>query len=296
MYQSPAVSALFPTLGYLVAIISILAMAILPRGKYLQNLVLNLFSVCLGSAVGLLMQWSSIQARLHTVGPAAPGAGGRAYNSSQSAVCAVWLFANIWFINTIRAKFPSFNLPSIVYSIISLISATYGPVMTDVRQSQAFITQILTAMLLALALATGVSLFIFPVSSRTVVMKQFAGAFGLMRKTVSLQKAYLQSIEREDMFTLEHVETSVGREDNAKTARKSHRHKEAVNDKKGKATLTKEEKNAQALKESIAQLRDLAGKVHGEIKFAKRDMAYGKLDATDIGDIFKLTRAIVIPM
>ena len=128
----------------------------------MQSLVLNLLAVCIGAAVSLLALWSSIQARIHTTVMPPPGsaaaaaiaAGAYTYNSSQSAVCAIWLFANIWLANVVRAKMPSFNLPVIIYNILVNISATYGPFMTTTAAAEAFVKELLTAMLVALALGT----------------------------------------------------------------------------------------------------------------------------------------------
>ena len=52
-YQSSAVANYFTTLGYLVGIMSILSLSILPRGKFIQTLVLNLIFVGVGAAMGL---------------------------------------------------------------------------------------------------------------------------------------------------------------------------------------------------------------------------------------------------
>ena len=201
-YQAPTVSSYFSTLGYLVPIISVIALTMLPRGKFIMNLLLSLLAVCVGSAVSMLALWSAVEARHHTMPPGTPPSPVPAYNSSQSAVCAVWLFANIWFVNIVRAKLPAFNVPVIIYSILVNISATFGPSMTTTIAAEQFIKQLLAPMLVALDLATAVNLFVFPVSSRMVVCKEFAGAIGLLRKTVSLQKASLVRIESDDMFAI----------------------------------------------------------------------------------------------
>ncbi len=261
----------------------------------MQTLALNLLAVCVGSAVAVLVLWSSVQARINTSAPltpaearAAAAVGRPPYNSSQSAVCAVWLFSNIWIINVLRAKLPSFALPSIVYSILVNISATYGPIMATTAQAEAFVKQLMTSMLLALGISTAVSLLVFPMSSRTIVMGQFRGTISLLRRAVGLQRDYLRRLEQEDMFTpAEPVETSVG----------SIRRKPKANKAKAEEEpLTKESKAAQELEACITQLRELAGKLHAEITFAKRDAAWGKLSADDLGEIFSLLRSIFIPV
>lgn len=152
MYQAPAVSSYFQTLGYLIPVISVLALAILPRGKFMMNFLLNLLVITFGSALSMLALWSAIQARHHTTPPGSQPTLAPTYNSSQSAVCAIWLFASIWFGNVVRAKLPAFNLPVIIYCILVNASATYGPFMTSTAAARAFIQQLFTAMLVALAL------------------------------------------------------------------------------------------------------------------------------------------------
>ncbi|KAK3116009.1 hypothetical protein LTR53_004069 [Teratosphaeriaceae sp. CCFEE 6253] len=123
MYQSPAVAAQYSTLGYLVAIISILGFAIMPRGKFLQTTVLNLMATCLAAAVNLLALYTVTQARAHTTPPGQPLQG---YNSSASAVCAVWLCVQLYFVNVVRIARPQFQFPAIIYSIFVSVSCTYG--------------------------------------------------------------------------------------------------------------------------------------------------------------------------
>ncbi|KAK4226098.1 hypothetical protein QBC38DRAFT_240235 [Podospora fimiseda] len=280
MYQSSAVSSYFVTVGYLIPIVTILGLAVLPRGKFLMSLLLNILAVCFGSAVSMLTLWSAIKARENTTPPGTQPTPIPTYNSSQSAVCGVWLFFNIWFGNVVRAKLPAFNLPVIVYSILVNVATTNGPFMTKVSTAETFVKQLMTSMLVALALCLGVNLLVFPISSRLVVFKEFEGAIGLLRRTVSLQKAYLVSIESEDMFaTVTRTNTT------------------AAGLKKGeKPRLTKEEKAATALRETGGKLRELAGKLHADVPFAKRDFAWGKLDAKEISKIFALLRNVYIPI
>lgn len=64
-------------------------------------------AVLTAAAIALLVIYCSVQARTHTTHPPPPTVGGPSpgarvtgYNSSASAVCAVWLFATIYFVNT----------------------------------------------------------------------------------------------------------------------------------------------------------------------------------------------------
>ncbi|EPE03995.1 hypothetical protein F503_04843 [Ophiostoma piceae UAMH 11346] len=312
IYQSDAVAAEYTSLGYLIPIISVITITIMPRGKFLQTLFLNVLSLSVGAALGLLILYSGVQARLNTSGPltaeelATYKATSRPpYNSSQSAVLAIWLTFSIWLINMLRAKLPSFNLPSIVFSILINVACTTGPLLITMAQAESIIRRIYVAMLTAMAISAGVSLFIIPVSSRKILMVQSNGAIGLMRKAVKLQRAYLRGLERDDMYALATVETAIGdlgpaQEEERKKEelrRKWHKNKKGrKSDEQAPPPLTKEEKSAQALRNTITALRELSGKMQQEVHFAKRDAAFGKLTAHDLGEIVKLLRNIFIPI
>lgn len=53
---------------------------------------------------------------------------------------------------------------------------------------------------------------------------------------------------------------------------------------------------AKALKGSLDALLGLHGKLHGDMSFAKRELAWGKLDQKDFDEIFRLFRSILIPL
>lgn len=279
------------TLGYLVGVITVLALAVLPRGKFIQNMILNCLATAVGCAMAMLINYTGVRARLNTSDLREMAAfiqanGYAPYNSSQSAVCGVWLFFQIWLSNCIRAKYPAFNIPVIIYSIVVNISCTFGPEFPTLAVAEAFIQRLLTAIFMGLAIATAVSLVVFPISSRQVVVKQMAGVLGLFKKSIVLEKQYLQGLEKEDMFALEITETSAGRSE-----------PERKGGKKDKGpTLTKEQKNALALRGTIGAIRELMGKIYGDMKFAKRDIAWGHLSAKDFGEMFNLIRMCVIPM
>jgi hypothetical protein len=120
MYQSDRVAEVYQTLGYLVAISSVLGFCIMPRGKFLQNMVLNIIAICFAAALNLLALYCAIQARINTTPPGQPPG----YNSSASAVCALWLIVQVYFINVLRAARPQLQFPAILCSIFVIVSLT----------------------------------------------------------------------------------------------------------------------------------------------------------------------------
>ena len=172
MYQSPAVAAHYTTLGYLIAIMTILGFPIMPRGKFIQTMLLNVLGVCLGAAVNLLALYTATQARINTTAPGVPPT---AYNSSASAVCAIWFMAQIYLVNYLRAARPQFQFPVIIYSIFAIVSMSYGPTFPTMTYCISFMKRLIEAFLTGFGLSTAVHFVIFPLSSRMVVFKEMTG-------------------------------------------------------------------------------------------------------------------------
>ena len=291
IYQSTPVAEIYSTLGYLVAIMSVLSFAILPRSKYIQTTLFNVIGVCIGAAVGLLEIYCSVQARAHTSPPAkatgngpSPGAAVTSYNSSASAVCAIWLFFNIYLVNTLRASRPQLQFPVIVYSIFANVTSVYAPNFPTMAAGISFTKRLLEAFLTGFAIATGVSLFVFPISIRMTFFKQSAGFIAAAQGTLKAQIAYLQTLENKDMFR------TPSDSDQDEKIDKPSKHKKA------KAVEPYGSAEARGLKSATAALGELYGKLHADITFAKREMAWGKLDASDIDELLRLFQEIILPM
>ncbi|KAK4634033.1 hypothetical protein CLAFUW4_01178 [Fulvia fulva] len=103
MYHARDVASVYATVGYLVAIISILGMCIMPRGMFLQSVLLNVLATCVACAMCLLSLYYATQARLHTTTPGSPP---NEYDSSASAVLAIWLIFQTYLTNALRAALP----------------------------------------------------------------------------------------------------------------------------------------------------------------------------------------------
>ena len=185
---------------------------------------------------------------------------------------------------------PALQFPVIMYSIFTNIAFTYGPMFPTFALGQALIIQLLKGFLTAFGISTGVHLFIIPMSSRLVVFKEQAGYIELIRATLKAQTVYLQSLESTDMFMGTSPQT-ISSEETLFNAKK--KNKKTETDQQNHPADTTQSK---ALKGAVAGLVALHGKLHGDIPFAKREIAWGKLGPKDIDEIFRLFRAITIPL
>lgn len=285
LYQWSTFAAHFSTIGYLVAIMSTLSFAIMPRAKFIQTMTFNVIGVCIGSAMALLQIYCAVQAKIHTTlpqpkptgGAPTPGAQVASYNSSASAVCAIWLFFNIYVVNLLRASRPQLQFPVIIYSIFTNVASTYAPQFSTMEQGTAFARQLLEAFLSGFGIAAIVSFLVFPVTSRKVIFKQAAGYIGALQGALKAQSAYLQSLESTDVLG------SPGQEDTGNSHTK-------------KATKPTPLPEAAALKAAVRAVEELHGKFTADSAFAKREIAYGKLDASDLSELLRLLGLIMIPV
>lgn len=244
----------------------------MPRAKFIQMIVLDVLAVCLAIALALLMVFCCVKARQHTEsGP--PGA----YNSSASAVSAIWLFFQIFMVHTFRAKFPQFQFPVVIFSMVVTITTSYAPSFPTMAAGINLVERMLKACLTGLAISTATSLLIFPFTTRTAVFRQMAGYIGNLRAALKAHSNYYESLRHEDMFgrtaTYDETVEKLG--------------------KKGRKVYSPE---AEAIKVAIQQITDLHSKIHADITFAKREFAFGKLGPDDIQEVFRQLRKCMIPV
>lgn len=243
----------------------------MPRAKFIQMMIFDLLAVGVAACLALLTMYSSVKARQHT-----DPANAQVYNSSASAVSGVWLFFQIWLVHTFRAKYPQFQFPVIIYAIFANISSVYAPQMRSWAAAVAMVERMLKTFLTGLGISTAVSLFILPMTSRKAVFKQMASYIGGLRSTLGAHASYFETLERDDMF---------GRAETYDESR------EKIG-KKGKVYSPE----AEAIREAIRGITDLHAKLHGDLTFAKREFALGKLGPDDIQTIFRHLRRIMIPV
>ncbi|KAF4553310.1 ER transporter-like protein 1 [Elsinoe fawcettii] len=281
-FQATDFAETYTTLGYLVGIVSILSFSIMPRAKFLQTMFYLLFTTCFASAVALLAIYCCVQARLHTTpeqdapgtggagttGTPSPGASTAPYNSSASAVAAIWLFVEVWLINTMRARNPALTIPGIVAAIFANVSLVYAPQFSAMSQGISFARRLLEAFMTGFAICTGVSLFIFPVTMRQVVFKEMTGYIMTLRKVMGAHITYIESLEEANMFN----RTPTGSPDTPRTPQ------------------------AQAIKDIMAGLAALHGKLSIDLVIAKREVAIGKLGPDDLQELFRRLRSLLLPI
>lgn len=282
-YQATGYADTFTTIGYLVGIMSILSVPVQPRAKFVQTMLINIIATCLGAAIALLAMYCAVSARINTEGHQGSGTGGAGtsglaaggaptstYNSSASAVAGVWLFAEIYAISVVRAKRPQFTIPSILLAIFANVSMVYAPQFSTMATAEAFAQRLLESFLTGFAISTGVSLLIFPLTSRQVVFKGMTAYIASLRGGVKANLDYMHSLEETDMFAPHRVNT-------------------AGNEVPGS-------KEADAFKAKMRGLQALHAKFTMDLPFAKREIALGKLGPDDLQKVYRMLRLVMLPV
>ena len=197
-YEAPKFAAVYTTLGYLVAIIAHLSVAIQPRAKFIQAILMSLLFTCLGAAMALLEMQCIVAARSTPPVNTSIGQSGSTqtsvYDASACAVAGLFLFFWIFCANVVKASRPQLMLPMIQFSIFVIVSSVYGPNFPNMTAAISFVRKLLFTFLTGQAIATGVSLLILPVTSRGTATKQMAGLVKLLKGCTAAQSSYMDSI------------------------------------------------------------------------------------------------------
>lgn len=277
IFQSHAVANHYLNLGYLIIIVSITTVPILPRGKFIMNLLISVLLTCFGCGMVTLGQWCGIKARQHTTPADASLAVANGYNSSASVVNAIFFMVNIFGISVLRAARPAFSIPGIQYTVFVCVGFSYGPQEPTVTASHRFIRELLYSFLTGQAISAGVCLFIIPVSSRKVFFAEAAGFLQACRGLLKAQMGFVRVLEHSrlcnPLVRKEHLETE-----------------------EGKALLQTFTQRAKALKAASAGILGLGAKLRDDVVFARRESAYGHFRETDISELHQLLRRIMIPI
>ncbi len=235
------------------------------------------FGTCIAAAMALLVIYCSAQARNHTKKSAVPESTDT-YNSSASAVSAIWLFFNSWISSTIRVAHPNFNSAAILYIIFLVVTSTWGPQFATMESGIAFVVRLLKAFLTGLGLATGVNLILFPISSRDIFFKDAV--------------AYLESIE----YALSAHSTYVESLGMAKIVAKSQSDSMKAKMRSSKPSISPPNilgiSGAETLHQAVNKLTAIHLRLAAESKFAKREISYGYLDAEDMDEVSDHLRMI----
>ncbi|KIM93313.1 hypothetical protein OIDMADRAFT_35813 [Oidiodendron maius Zn] len=262
MYQADRIANAVGTLNTLIPIIALCTPYTSPRAELLQALFFNVLTTCIACGMSFLGLYACLEARHHTEQEPAKDR----YNSSASAVCAIFLFVNIYIINALRARFPFLLYPALCYSTFIGIGFTTFHIDTTMASGELLIWKMMKAYFIGFGLAAAVGLLVSPITSRTVLFQQQIRLLETL-KLSSNSKARMRYPEND-------AKSVVHSEEQSQNGPLS-----------GNAS-------AAALTESLFST---FATILGSISSAQSEIAWGKLRANDLAEATELLRAVLVP-
>jgi hypothetical protein len=279
IYQSNAISDITLTVGYLSALISVLSQALTPRAKFLKIFLFDLLATCVSASLCCLAVFCAVKAREHTTASTTPSDGDGDYNSSACAVSGIWLIVLIWIANGIRAWKPAeLQDPMVAFSVFACVTVTRAGMFGSLSQGLGFVSRLLKGFLIGFAVAGGVSLLIYPITSRGDVLRDVMRYVKGIEGVLQAEGEFLDGGEG-DQSILRRVQTT-----------RSVRGTEETIDSDIDSTKRKK------LQTAITSLNSLHGKLQSDLSYSKDEIAWGKLSTSDLDRIGGLLRNLLLPL
>ncbi|KAJ5770975.1 uncharacterized protein N7511_003026 [Penicillium nucicola] len=233
--------------------------------------------------------WCAVKARkntthlsgeTHSSGPVS-GTTVSPYNAAASANMGVWLFFEVWLANTFRAYRPQYFLPSIVFSIFINVTATYGTQFATMKEAETLVTHLLESFFVGFGISAATNLLIVPFTSRNIVTMLMTRELHGLKAALGALGQYLASLPRRDWYGNEYAPND---------------HDSGRDDYHSSPTSTSPWTEAEALKNILTSVTTLQAKSQSELRYAKVEATWGKLDAKDLETISLLQRDILFPI
>lgn len=172
--------------------------------------------------------------------------------------------------------------PMVAFSIFASVTITRAGMFTELSEGLEFIARLLKGFLLGFAIASGVSLFILPITSRGNVFHDIKDYVSAVEEILQSQICFAEG----DTVTGIFLGISLLRR--ARTAM-------STRDMQSEGETDLQSKQKQ-LKTSIAKLNSLHSKLHADLFYSRDEIAWGKLSAEDLSTIASLFRSLLLPL
>lgn len=183
---------------------------------------------------------------------------------THPAVTAIWLFFNILVVNSIQARYPALLIPTILYDIFVIVQYTSCSRFHTWSQCWDLIYLTVRCYYTGVAISFVSGMFIYPVTCRTEIFETQERFLHAVRGMIAGAGEYLGTLEANPALPV---------------------------DPSNQAAC-----NGAELRKRMAEVKSTYVKMHQELAMAKREIAWGKLSAKDIGHITDLCRKILMPL
>ncbi|KAJ5624821.1 hypothetical protein N7510_001130 [Penicillium lagena] len=286
-YQTDAISNITTTIGYLSALMSIVAQGLMPRAKFMKIMFFDLVSTGLSASLCCLAVFCSVKAREHNAPANASESVRNGYNSDACAVAASSEHITDCMhraANSLRALRPmELQDPMVAFSIFASVTITRAGMFTTLAEGLGFISRLLKGFMIGFAVATGVSLLILPITSRGNVFHDIKGYATSVEGVLESQISFVEDSSATALMT----RRSLLRR--AWTAMRTR-------DMQIEGEPDVVESKQKHLQASMAKLNGLHSKLHADLFYSKDEIAWGKLSAEDLNTIASLFRSLLLPL
>ena len=146
-----------------------------------------------------------------------------------------------------------------------MIISTYAPSFPSVEAGVQFILRLFESFLTGFGIAIAVSLLVYPTTNRRTWFKDAGGFLQSAKTELEDQLRFFRSLKRPDMFI-----------------------------KKNADKVEETEASIQRTRSDLSGLQAKYAKLAGELAFTKREVSWGNLSASDVGQFLKHMQAILL--
>jgi hypothetical protein len=269
------------------AVVSILGSALTPRAKFLQMMLFNVVAVGLAAIFGLLTAYASVTARNNASLTSNGGHQTRSdseqakvtYNGPASTVSGVFLFFQIWIVQSLRSGYPRLQTPVVIYTIFANTLSTSTPLYADKRAAANQVKELVKCFFTGLAIATITSLFVYPTTSRTAACQIMAKYIRELRTTLKLNFTTIDILSQAEIQCDPPIQHHVAK-------------CQAPNN----VDRIAEAPTAANLRSATRRIKYDHARLISELNFARQEVALGKLLADDLEAVSRLLHEIMIPV
>lgn len=175
--------------------------------------------------------------------------------------------------------------PMVAFSIFTSVTITRGGTFTTVDEGLSFITRLLKGFTIGFAIASAVSLFILPITSRGNVFHDIKTYVTQIDAMLQAQISFVQRSSTTAVWIGDH--SLLHRTRTVQSAPESN------GQPKNESSL---EAKKNQLQSALTKLNGLQGKLQSDLFYSKDEFAWGNLSAGDLKEIGDLLRNVLLPL
>lgn len=249
----------FQTQAYLAATISTCVMPTLPRARLVEHNFQFAFAMVLTYCWVLLGGWCALQARKHTTSSPDELT---AYNSSAEAVAAIFLMFWTWCAFTIKSALPPLAIQSTWAGIFGVVALPVAAQASSVQKLIADATSVLAVLLVGQAVGFANALIIFPQSCRGTFRKDMRVCLDGLVAVMRAQKRCTEDFRAKTM-------SAEGEDERDSSVRQ--------------------------LQSVLEPFISSIVKARADVEYAEREVAWDRLDYTNLEHISSLLVELIPP-